>query len=122
MISEAETVGKPNPVGKRYYSTKIEGIACAIACATKNKRKKSLDIEQLKPLHNIYIKDLYKDRNAIAKPFDDKVLVTYNDMCFAHNRSQLVKKWGSVSCIYLIEYNRLVYYIGRTTFFKTRWL
>ena len=33
-----------------------------------------------------------------------------------------LKKWGSVSCIYVIEYkyNRLVYYIGRTILFKTR--
>lgn len=107
-------VGKPNPVGKRYYSTKIEGIACAT-----KKEKKSLNIEELKPLHNLYIKDLYKDRNAIAKPFDDKVLVTYNDI---KKRSELVKKWGSLSCIYLIEYkyNCLVYYIGRTTLFKRR--
>ena len=116
LFSRFYLVGKPNAVGKRYYSTKIQGIAYA----TKNKKeKKSLNIEQLKPLHNIYIKDLYKDRNAIAKPFDDKVLVTYNDI---NNRSQLVKKWGSVSCIYLIEYkyNRLVYYIGTTTLFKRR--
>ncbi len=120
LFSRFYIVGKRNPVGKRYYSTKIEGIAHLGSSheATK-KEKKSLNIEQLKPLHNIYIKDLYKDRNAIAKPFDDKVLVTYNDI---KNRSELVKKWGSVSCIYLIEYkyNCLVYYIGRTTLFKRR--
>ena len=96
-------MGKPNPVGKKYYSTKIEGVDCVT-----KKEKNSLNIEELKSLHNIYIKDLYKDRNAIAKPFDDKVLVTYNGI---KNRSELVKKWGSVSCIYLIEYkyNCLVY-------------
>lgn len=90
-----------------------------VSLAQLKRKKKSLNIEELKSLHNIYIKDLYKDRNAIAKPFDDKVLVTYNDI---KNRSELVKKWGSVSCIYLIEYkyNCLVYYIGRTTLFKRR--
>lgn len=82
-------------------------------------KKKSLYSEQLKSVHNIYIKDLYKDINAIAKPFDDKLLVTYNDI---NNRSELVNKWGSVSSIYVIEYKYicLVYYIGRTTLFKRR--
>ena len=123
LSSRFYIVGKPNPVvaclrsraeHQIYYSTKIEGIACAT-----KKEKKSLNIEELKSLHNIYIKDPYKDRNAIAKPFDDKVLVTCNDV---NNKSEFVKKWGSVSCIYLIEYkyNSLVYYIGRTSLFKTR--
>lgn len=104
-----------SPVGRRDFpiSTKIEGIAYA----TKN--KKSLNIEELKPLHNIYTDLLYKDRNANAKPFGAKVLVTYNDI---KNRSELIKKGGSVSCIYFIEYiyNCLVYYIGITTLFKRR--
>ena len=33
------------------------------------------EIANQESLHNIYIKDLYKNRNAIAKPFDDKILV-----------------------------------------------
>lgn len=72
-----------------------------VSLAQVKREKISLNIEQLKSLHNIYIKDLYKDRNAIAKPFDDKVLVTCNDI---KNMSELVKKWGSVTCIYFIEY------------------
>lgn len=86
---------------------------------TKKKRKKSSNIKELKLLYNIYIKDLYKDRNVIAKPFHEKVLVTCYDI---KNKSELVKKWGSISCIYLIEYkyNCLIYYIGRTTLFKRR--
>ena len=85
----------------------------------RERERKSLNIEELKPLHNIYTDFLYKDRNAIVKPLDNKVLVIYNGI---NNRSELIKKWGSVSCIYLIEYkyNCLVYYIGRTTLFKTR--
>lgn len=93
---------------KRYYSTGIS-----------NKENKDLSIEELKSLHHIYIKDLYKDRNAIVKPFEDKVLATCEDI---NNKSEFIKKWGSVSCIYLIEYkyNPLVYYIGRTNLFKRR--
>lgn len=29
LLSRFYIVGKPNPLGKRYYSSKIEGIACA---------------------------------------------------------------------------------------------
>ena len=29
LLSRFYIVGKPNPSGKRYYSSKIEGIACA---------------------------------------------------------------------------------------------
>ena len=67
----------------------------------------------------MYIKDLYKDRNANVKPFEDKVLATCEDM---NNKTEFLKKWGSVSCIYLIEYKHdpLVYYIGRTNLFKRR--
>jgi len=73
----------------------------------------------LKSLHLIYIKDLYKNRNAIVKPFKDKVLATCEDI---NNKSEFIKKWGSESCIYLIEYkyNPLVYYVGRTNLFKRR--
>lgn len=95
----------PNKLGKRYYST---GIA-----------NKSKSIEELKPLHSMYIKDLYKDRYANVKPFEDKVIETCEDI---NNKSEFIKKWGSVSCIYLIEYkhNPLIYYIGRTNLFKRR--
>lgn len=73
----------------------------------------------MKPLHNIYIKDLYKNRNAIVKPIEDKVLATCEDI---NNKSEFIKKWKSVSCIYLIEYrhNPLVYYKGRTNLFQRR--
>lgn len=96
-----------HPLSKRFYSTDLS-----------NKDKK-LSIEELKSLHHIYIRDLYKDRNAIVKPFKDKVLDTCEDI---NNKAEFIKKWGSVSCIYLIEYkyNPLVFYIGRTNLFKRR--
>jgi hypothetical protein len=37
----------------------------------------------------MYIKDIYKDRNANVKPFEDKVLATCEDM---NNNSELKKK------------------------------
>jgi hypothetical protein len=112
---------KYNKRGKRYYSTGIPNRFNALC-----RRYYSTDIpneyqsiEDLKPLHDMYIKDLYKDRNANVNPFEDKVLATCEDI---YNRSEFIKKWGSVSCIYLIEYKHdpLVYYIGRTNLFKRR--
>jgi hypothetical protein len=108
-------------IGKRCYSTGIPNKYNALC-----RRYYSTDIpneyqsiEELKPIHDMYIKDLYKDRNANVKPFEDKVLATCEDI---NNKSEFIKKWGSVSCIYLIEYkhNPLVYYIGRTNLFKRR--
>jgi len=112
---------KFNKIGKRCYSTGIPNKYNALC-----RRYYSTDIpdeyqsiEELKPLHDMYIKDLYKDRNANVKPFEDKVLATCEDI---NNKLEFIKKWGSVSCIYLIEYkhNPLVYYIGRTNLFKRR--
>ena len=60
---------------------------------TKKKEKKV----QLKLLYNIYIKDLYKDRNAIAKPFHEKVLVTCNDI----KNSELQKKNEDLLVVYI---------------------
>jgi hypothetical protein len=66
---------KYNTTGKRYYTTGIPN--------------KSQSIEELKPLHYMYIKDLYKDRNANVKPFEDKVLATCEDI---NNKSEFIKK------------------------------
>ena len=70
-------LNKYSKIGKRFYST-----------SNKNKDK-NLSIEDLKSLHHIYIKDLYKDRNAIVKPFEDKVLATCEDI---NNKSEFIKK------------------------------
>jgi hypothetical protein len=73
-------LNKYNKIGKRYYSTSNN--------STSNKGK-NLSIEELKSLHHIYIKDLYKDRNAIVKPFQDKVLATCENI---NNKSEFIKK------------------------------
>ena len=112
---------KYNKIGKRYYYTGIPNKYNTLARRyySTNIPNEYQSIEELKPLHYMYIKDLYKDRNANVKPFEDKVLATCEDM---NNKSEFLKKWGSVSCIYLIEYKHdpLVYYIGRTNLFKRR--
>ena len=61
--------------GRRYYSTVRHKIN-----TYGHKDEKNLNIEELKSLHQIYINDLYKNRNAIVKPFEDKVLATCNDI------------------------------------------
>jgi hypothetical protein len=80
-----------------------------------------LNSEDLRALHFIYIKELYKDRKAPIKAFDDLVL----DTCYDLDKEKLfefLKKWRSKSCIYLIQYKHdpLIYYIGITTLFKRR--
>ena len=72
-------LNKYNKIGKRYYSTSNDS----------NSKGKNLSIEELKSLHHIYIKDLYKDRNATVKPFEDKVLATCEDI---NNKSEFIKK------------------------------
>lgn len=66
---------KYNKTGKRYYS---------IAIANKFQ-----SLEELKPLHYVYIKDLYKDRNATVKPFKDKVLAICE---YINNKSEFIQK------------------------------
>ena len=82
---------KFSKIGKRCYSTGIPNKYHALC-----RRYYSTDIpneyksiEELKPLHDMYIKDLYKDRNANVKPFEDKVLATCEDI---NNKSEFIKK------------------------------
>lgn len=58
-------------MAKRDYSTNIPNEDQSI---------EDQSIEELKPLHSMYIKDIYKYRNANVKPFEDKVLATCEDM------------------------------------------
>lgn len=80
--------------------------------------------EDLQDLHAGYIRELYKDREAPVIPFDrDLILATCYDCLDKNKKSEFLKEWGSIGCIYAIEYkyNPFIYYIGRTTLFKRRW-
>jgi len=81
-----------------------------------------LSSEDLRALHYVYIKELYRDRNAPVKAFNDLVLDTCYDFLDKEKRIEFLKKWGSKSGIYIIQYKHdpLIYYIGRTTLFKRR--
>lgn len=79
--------------------------------------------DEIKALHILYIKDLYKDRIAPVIPFDtDLTLDSCDNFSDVKERTGFLKKWGSKGGIYLIQYkhNPLIYYIGRTTLFKRR--
>lgn len=93
---------------RKYYSTLV----------TQN------DItEDLQALHSIYIRELYKDREAPVIPFDrDLILATCHHCLDKNKKSEFLKEWGYKGCIYIIEYkyNPFIYYIGRTTMFKRR--
>ena len=79
--------------------------------------------KDLQALHSIYIRELYKDREAPVIPFDrDLILATCHHCLDKNKKSEFLKEWGHKGCIYIIEYkyNPFIYYIGRTTMFKRR--
>jgi hypothetical protein len=85
--------------------------------------KTELSTEDLKGLHFIYIRELYRDREAPVKAFYRKLIkATCYDCLGKEKKYEFLSKWGSKSCIYIIEYkyDPLIYYIGRTTLFRRR--
>ena len=107
-----------NGAFKYSYSTKAKSTF-----AENSKREFNYLPDEIKALHTLYIKDLYKDRIAPVIPFDtDLILDSCNNFSNVKERTEFLKKWGSKGGIYLIQYkhNPLIYYIGRTTLFKRR--
>lgn len=99
---------------KLFYSTK--------ALSTAEDKKKELS-DDIKTLHILYIKDLYKDRIAPVIPFDPNLILdSCSNISDAKEKAEFLKKWRSKGGIYIIEYkhNPLIYYIGRTTLFNRR--
>ena len=78
--------------------------------------------EDLRILHSLYIKDLFKDRAVPVIPFDSNLILATCNLGDIEERSAFLKEWGSKGGIYIIEYkyNPLIYYIGRTTLIKRR--
>lgn len=115
---------------KRFYSTKSNYSGYLLSNAEFNLDKENLDNsnkefnfeEDLKALHSLYIKDLFKDRIAPVIPFDSNLILASFNLSEIKERPEFLKEFGSKGGIYLIEYkyNPLVYYIGRTTLFKRR--
>lgn len=83
---------------------------------------KDLNVEDLKALHSLFTKDLFKDRIAPVVPFDSNLILVSCNLSDDNERSKFLKEWGSKGGIYILEYihNPLIYYIGRTTLFKRR--
>jgi NADH dehydrogenase/GIY-YIG catalytic domain len=115
---------------KRFYSTKSNYSGDLLSKDEFNLDKENLDNsnkdfnfeEDLRALHYLYVKDLFKDRIAPVIPFDSNLILASFNLSDIKERSGFLKEWGSKGGIYLIEYkyNPLVYYIGRTTLFKRR--
>lgn len=107
-----------NGMLKYFYSTKVRSNF-----AEDNNREYSYLPDEIKSLHTLYIKDIYRDRIAPVIPFDTKLILdSCSNFSDVKERSEFLKKWGSKGGIYIIEYkhNPLIYYIGRTTLFKRR--
>src|SRR5947209_1713840 len=82
--------------------------------------------DSIPPKDSMYaeaVKALYKDRIASVKPFDENLILgtclNYLDL---KEKAIFLDEWGLKAGIYLIQYKHdpLIYYIGRTNQFKTR--
>lgn len=106
----------------QYFSTiSVRGIRSK--ANSNNDRDLPLAERELRALHYIYIKELYKDRKAPVKAFDDSVLDTCYDLDNEKRIEFLKSGWVlTKGCIFIIQYKHdpLIYYIGRTTVFKRR--
>ena len=107
----------------KVKNTQIRRVQTTKSLKSINCSDRSLSNEDIKSLHQSFIKELYKDRNAPVIPFNkESILATCYNCLDKTIRSEFLKQWGSKSCIYLIEYKHdpHVYYIGKTTLFKRR--
>lgn len=96
----------------------LKSYCSGCSAKTKGVNKPDKLESDLKSLHSLHIKELYKDRIAPVKPFDK--LATCTDYLDKALKSKFLKEWGcsaTNSGIYLIEYKHdpLVYYIGRSS-------
>lgn len=80
-------------------------------------------LKELKASHLLYIKELYKDREAPVVPFDCNLILGTCSQCLDLKvKTKFLKEWGYKGCIYIIgyKYDPLIYYIGITNLFKRR--
>ena len=81
---------------KRFYSTKTsssyEYTAEDLLKESTGKNNKELNVEDLKALHSLYIKDLYKDRIAPTVPFDSSLILASCNLSDIKERSELLKE------------------------------
>jgi group I intron endonuclease len=122
-----EAAGKYNKFNsvksKRFYSTKATSLENYKFNLQKDLQDINIELdEDLKILHSLYIKDLFKDRAAPVIPFDSNLILDTCNLGDIKERSVFLKEWGTKGGIYIIEYkyNPLIYYIGRTTLLKRR--
>lgn len=108
---------------KHFYSTKATSLNNSKFNLQGDIKDINLELnDDLKILHSLYIKDLFKDRAAPVIPFDSNLILATCNLGDMEERSGFLKEWGSKGGIYIIEYkhNPLIYYIGRTTLIKRR--
>lgn len=80
------------------------------------------NINAMYPHRKDAINELYKDRLAPVKIFNEKLLATCFNFLDIEQRSIFLESWGDEGGIYIIQYKHdpLVYYIGRTNNFLRR--
>jgi group I intron endonuclease len=81
------------------------------------------DFSELRALHSLFIKELYRDRRSPVVPFDRSLILYSCTNCLDRNKwDEFLKQWGSKGGIYIIEYkyDPFIYYIGRSNLFKRR--
>jgi len=112
-----------NRLNKKEYSYYKNHLTRFKHTSSKGDLENIKGLDYIKPLHDSLIKELYIDRSAPVIPFDRNLILDTLYNCYDKDiKYELLKRWGSKPCIYLIEYkyDPLVYYIGRTNLFKRR--
>ena len=86
---------------KRFYSTKSNYYGDLLSKDEFNLDKENLDNsnkdfnfeEDLRALHSLYVKDLFKDRIAPVIPFDSNLILASFNLSDIKERSEFLKEW-----------------------------
>ena len=86
---------------KRFYSIKSNSSGYLLSNDEFNLYKENLDNsnkyfnfeEDLRALHSLYIKDLFKDRIAPVIPFDSNLILASFNLSDIKERSEFLKEW-----------------------------
>ncbi len=80
---------------KRFYSNKASSLKeseFSLQQESPENSNQELNLEDLKALHSLYIKDLYKDRLAPVVPFDSNLILASCNLSDVKDKSEFLKE------------------------------